>query len=128
LRRSGTKRRKAIGIPFDDIVQKLDNDFFAGRWARATDRQRVLLAVIANLPHCENEFTVQEVVELSQQTLKKPFGSSHVSQMFGSLCDAGLIFKNRHGKYSFAVPLMDRFIKRHEQNKFVERTRPLFSE
>ncbi len=126
FRRSGANKRKRIGIPFDDIVQKLDNDFFAGLWARATDRQRVLLAVIAGLPNCEKEFTVQEVVERSQQTLKKLFSSSHVSQMFGSLCDAGLVFKNRHGKYSFAVPLMDRFIKRHEQNKIVERPLPLF--
>ncbi len=126
LRRTGDAKKKRIGIPFDDIVQKLDNDFFAGRWARATDRQRDLLAVIAGLSNCEKEFTVQEVVERSQQMLKKPFGSSHVSQMFGSLCDAGLVFKNRHGKYSFAVPLLDRFIKRHEKNKTVERTLPLF--
>jgi hypothetical protein len=35
--------KRRIIIPFDTIVQKLDTDFFSGRWARATDRQRELL-------------------------------------------------------------------------------------
>src|SRR5439155_24579416 len=36
-------------VPIPDITRKLDNNFFAGRWARATDRQRELLTVVANL-------------------------------------------------------------------------------
>jgi hypothetical protein len=28
------------------------------------------------------------------------------------LANAGLLYKNRHGKYSFAVPLMSGFIQR----------------
>lgn len=103
---------KSYPIPFDEIVRKLDNDFFAGRWARATDRQRQILAVIANLPGCDGEFAVQEVVEQSRGQLESPFSPSHTSQMLAKLCDVGLIYKNRHGKYSFAVPLFDRFIKR----------------
>jgi hypothetical protein len=35
--------------------------------------------------------------------------------MLGSLCAAGLVYKNRFGKYSFAVPLFDRFILRQAQ-------------
>jgi len=31
-------------IPSDAILRKLDTDFFAGRWAKATDRQRDLMA------------------------------------------------------------------------------------
>ena len=31
----GMKQRRAISVPFDEIVRKLDNDFFAGRWSRA---------------------------------------------------------------------------------------------
>ena len=113
----GMKQRRAISVPFDEIVRKLDNDFFAGRWSRATDRQRDLMAIIAELPNCDNEFTVQEVVEKSREgTRDKPFSSSHASQMIGSLCEAGLVFKNRHGKYSFAVPLLDRFIKRFKES------------
>lgn len=98
-------------VPLDGITMKLDSDFFAGRWARATDRQRELLWAIATLGKPDEEFTVQEVVEASKQ-LDKPFTSSHVNQMLTGLSGAGLIYKNRFGKYSFAVPLFDRFILR----------------
>ncbi len=101
-------------VPLDAITLKLDSDFFAGRWARATDRQRDLLWAIATLGRPDDEFTVQEVVEASKG-LDKPFTSSHVNQMLVSLCGAGLIYKNRFGKYSFAVPLFDRFILRQAQ-------------
>jgi hypothetical protein len=102
-------------VRIEDIVRKLDNDFFAGRWARTTDRQRELLSVIAHLDTCDEEFTVQEIVAKSKQTGTKPFRASHVSQMLGALFDAGLVYRNRHGKYSFAVPLLGRFILRQQQ-------------
>ena len=105
-------------VPADEIIRKLDSDFFAGRWARATDRQRELLSVAARLENSGEEFTVQEIVERSKQELKNPFSGSHANQMLSSLRNAGLIYKNRHGKYSFAVPLLDRFIIRQlEQNQ-----------
>jgi len=100
-------------IPIREIIRKLDVDFFAGRWARATDRQRDLLNIIARLPNCDSEFTVQEVVtHEANQSMERPFSSSHVNQMLVSLSDAGLTYKNRHGKYSFAVPLLGEFIRR----------------
>ncbi len=101
-------------VPIQEIVNKLDSDFFAGRWARATDRQRELLRVIATLDGCEGEFTTQDVVRASKITLDKPFGSSHANQMLTALCANGLLYKNRHGKYSFAVPLLGDFIMRQE--------------
>jgi hypothetical protein len=99
-------------VPVQAIVRKLDSDFFSGRWARATDRQRDLLTIAARLPHADAEFTVQEIVEKSSDALKKPFSASHVNQMLGSLAEAGLVYKNRHGKYLFAVPLLGQFILR----------------
>lgn len=99
-------------VPMQAIVQKLDTDFFSGRWAKATDRQRELLDIIARLPNSDSEFTVQELVELSNKSLSKPFGRSHANQMLVSLASAGLVYKNRHGKYSFAVPLLGKFILR----------------
>ena len=105
-------------VPIDDIVRKLDADFFAGRWARATDRQRELLTVIAHLDNCDSEFSIQEIVEKSKELLEKPFSPSHISQMLVTLSDAGLIYKNRHGKYLFAVPLLGRFILR--QNSAIQ--------
>ncbi len=99
-------------VPMEGIIQKLDTDFFAGRWARATDRQRQLLWCIAHLDDPEAEFTVQEVVEKTAVMLVKGFSGSHANQMLASLSKAGLIYKNRWGKYSLAVPLFDRFILR----------------
>lgn len=99
-------------VPMDSIIRKLDSDFFAGRWARATDRQRDLLGVIARLPTSDDEFTVQELVDASAKWLNKPFSSSHANQMLAALGKAGLVYKNRHGRYSFAVPLFGEYVLR----------------
>lgn len=99
-------------VPVTEITRKLDTDFFSGRWSRATDRQRELLVVVAQLKNAAREFSVQEIAEASEAMLKKPFSPSHISQMLSALTDAGLIYKNRYGKYSLAVPLLDRFILR----------------
>lgn len=101
-----------IAVPVAEITRKLDTDFFSGRWSRATDRQRELLVVVAKLKNASKEFSVQDIAEASKKTSSKPFGSSHINQMLSTLADAGLIYKNRHGKYSLAVPLLDRFILR----------------
>ena len=104
-------------VPVDEITRKLDTDFFAGRWAKATDRQRELLNAIAQLANHDGEFSVQEVVEAAKSVAsQKPFGSSQVNQLLAKLGDVGLIFKNRHGKYSFAVPLLRQFIRRQASN------------
>jgi hypothetical protein len=99
-------------VPIEAIQVKLDTDFFAGRWARATDRQRQLLWVIASLDREDEEFTIQDIVERCKETLPKPFSPSHANQMLVSLGEQGLIYKNRFGKYSFAVPLLGKFILR----------------
>lgn len=102
-------------VPIDAIQQKLDADFFAGRWARITDRQKELLTVVAHLDEPDEEFTIQELVEKSKELLSKSFSSSHANQMLASLTERGMIYKNRVGKYSFAVPLLGRFIRRIDQ-------------
>ena len=99
-------------IPQDAITRKLDSDFFAGRWARSTDRQREMLYVISMLENCDGEFSVQEIVETSIRVLDKGFSNSHTNQMLATLTNGGLVYKNRHGKYSFAVPLMSEFVRR----------------
>ena len=99
-------------VPVRDIIRKLDSDFFHGRWARTTDRQRELLQVVSMLDNADLEFTVQGVVASSQDTLRKAFTPSHVSQMLSALAQSGLVYKNRHGKYSLAVPLLAQFIQR----------------
>ena len=99
-------------VPIAEITTKLDSDFFAGRWSRVTDRQRDLLHVVSRLDDPEAEFTVQEIVELSRKLLVKGFSPSHASQILAALINSGVVFKNRHGKYSFAVPLLGDFIRR----------------
>ena len=54
----------------------------------------------------DDEFTVQDVVEQSRKELDKPLSASHLPQM---------LVKNRHGKYSFAVPLFGQFVLRQMQ-------------
>jgi hypothetical protein len=107
-----TKGDLTTSVPVDAIQHKLDTDFFAGRWANITDRQRELLWAIANLDHPDEEFTIQELVEEGRRLLAKTFSPSHANQMLASLAERGMIYKTRQGKYSFAVPLLGRFILR----------------
>ena len=106
------KANQKLSIPINEISRKLDTDFFAGRWAKATDRQRDLLVIVARLENCDSEFTVQEVVEESKKDADRRFSASTVNQMLSSLCDVGLIFKSRYGKYALGVPLLGKFILR----------------
>lgn len=103
---------KAPSVPITEIIRKLDTDFFAGRWARVTDRQQEFLYVIANLDSSDREFTVQEILSKSDELIEKPFGRSHINQLLTSLIGTGLIYRDRHGKYLFAVPLFRAFILR----------------
>ncbi|MGR3913090.1 MAG: ATP-binding protein [Gammaproteobacteria bacterium] len=93
------------------IFKKLDADFFEGRWAKLTDRQRDLLRIIAFLENSNAEFTVQEIVNASKGS-GDAFGGSHVNQMLTSLYEKGMVFKTRHGKYVLVVPLLDEYIRR----------------
>jgi hypothetical protein len=99
-------------VPVEAIQRKLDADFFAGRWAKITDRQRELLWVVANLDRPDEEFTIQELVVKAKQLLTKAFSPSHANQMLAGLAERGMIYKNRFGRYAFAVPLLGRFILR----------------
>jgi len=105
---------KELVFQFDGIVRKLDTDFFSGRWNKTTDRQRELLRVVSVLPNCDEEFTVQEIVDMSVKLPGKAFSNSHVNQLLKQLTDAGLVYKTRFGNYSFAVPLLGQFISRLE--------------
>lgn len=101
-----------MSVPMDAIVRKLDSDFFAGRWESVTDRQRELLHCIAQLDRADEEFTIQEIVDISKKCDGKAFTAGDVSQMLPRLIEKGLIYKNRLGRYCFAVPLFSGFIKR----------------
>ena len=103
---------EAPSVMMQEITAKLDLDFFAPRWNRATDRQQVFMQVIASLKDANSEFTVPEITSASRKLLTRPFNPSHAIQMLGHLVEKGLIYRNRRGTYCFAVPLLASFIAR----------------
>lgn len=106
------KAGDSLGVPEDEILRKLDQRFFSARWDNASDRQREFMSVVARLPHSHGEFKVSDVVDMSKQHLDKPFNNSNAQMMLQTLTENDFIFRNRRGRYSFAVPLLDRFILR----------------
>jgi hypothetical protein len=112
LAKIGTKQ--VPSVPTNEIIRKLDHNFFQSRWNRATDRQKELLMVVATLPNCDAEFSVADVVSASKTTLAmgKHFKPSNANIMLGALVDHELVYKNRYGRYMLAVPLLSQFILR----------------
>jgi hypothetical protein len=98
-----------------DIIRKLDVDFYSGRWSRVTDRQRELLSVIAKLPTANEEFAVKDIAAKSlEMSPTRSFKPAYINNSLVKLIEAGLIYKNRRSKYSFAVPLLADYINRQE--------------
>lgn len=104
-----------VSVPEEEILRKLDQRFFSGRWDNASDRQREFMSVVAALDQSGGEFTVPEVVTKSKDVLSKPFNNNNAQMMLKTLIENDFIFRNRRGKYSFAVPLLDRFIQRQQR-------------
>ena len=103
-----------LSVPMEAIMRKLDGDFFSGRWAKATEREKELLQIIALAKL--NKFRVSQVVELSKKSSYKAFTRPQISAMFKRLIKVSLIYRNIDGDYSFAIPLLDGFIRRfHER-------------
>ena len=106
------------GVSPEAILKKLDSDFFSARWDRVSDNQRTFLSVVAQLPNCEDEFSVTEIIRASSETLDKAYSSSSVTQYLQRLADRGLIYRSSNGKYRFAVPLLSRFIRRQLRDEY----------
>ena len=87
-------------------------DAEGGAALATSDRQRDLLSVVSRLDDPGSEFSVQEIVELARQLPVKGFSPSHASQILAALINSGIVFRNRRGKYFFAVPLLGDFIRR----------------
>jgi Fe2+ or Zn2+ uptake regulation protein len=69
------------------------------------------MRIVARLDTAESEFTAQEVLEKSQE-MGENFSASSITQMLNKLADQELVYKNRHGIYSLAVPKLSGFINR----------------
>jgi hypothetical protein len=103
-------------IPIGAIIHKLDEDFFSGRWVRATERQQDLLRIIAKLS--KEEFTPKDITDSAHNSGKKVFRQvAQVIKMLGDLTERGLIYKNKRGVYSLAVPMLGDYIRRNFCNQ-----------
>jgi len=112
-------QQQAVGIkePFvsmAEIIGQLDIDFYSARWNMITERQKDLLTIIAQLPTANEEFTVQDIAGLAKAAGIPSFTPSYINQYLNKLKDQGLVYKNSHGRYSFAVPMLADYINRRE--------------
>ncbi len=97
-----------VVVAVSEIVKKLDTDFYSPRWSRLTEGQRDFLKFIASLPNSNSSFTSQDITSKT-----KSFGTpGNVSQRLKQLIEKGLLYKENHGVYSFAVPMLADFINR----------------
>ena len=108
-------------ISIHEIIAKLDTDFYSGRWSRITDKQRDLCRIIAKLDTANDEFAVQDIFAKAKEMNFNNFSASYINQYLTKFILLGLIFKNRHGKYSFAVPLLADYIKREEEEDTLQK-------
>ena len=106
---------KSPGVPLSAIMEKLDNNFFYGRWAKTTEREKELMIIIAQAKLAE--FTPTQVVRLSEQSQFKKFSIAQLTSYLKGLIDEGLIYKDKRGSYSFAVPLLGGYIMRTYNEK-----------
>lgn len=103
-------------VHFDEIVRKLDEDFYHARWYNLTDRQRDFLHIVALLPNANEEFTANDILEhQGNVTGVRKFKQNHVAQMFAALASVDVLYKKRYAKYGFAVPLLGDYIKRQKR-------------
>jgi hypothetical protein len=118
----GRDSSSTLSAVVDAVILRMDADFFGGRWNKLPDRQRDLLFSIASLQRSDEEFTISEIVAASRRpeaarVIKKPFRANDVSQMLPRLIESGLIYRDRHGKYLFAVPLFGAYVRRQYEGQ-----------
>jgi AAA ATPase domain len=100
-----------LTFSMDEIIKKLDNDFYSGRWNTLTDGQKDLLRLVAAIPGCDGEFTILQIDEVLKKAGKEKDKSS-INKSLKLLADRGMVYKDKHGKYCLAVPMLTGFIKR----------------
>jgi len=101
-------------FPSPDVMDRLDAGLFAARWNKTTDKQRRFLKLIANRGSGRpKEFSAIEIASLSSENGE--FDGSQANQILLALCEKGLIYRTRHGRYAFTVPMSEAMILRRIQ-------------
>ena len=100
--------KKKIGlIEFNEmyplILKELDGSFFSGRFNRASDGEQKILFEMAKLA---------PEIRFSELREKTKIDKNYLNQIMISLIEKGLIFRIGRGKYSFTLPLFEKFLLR----------------
>lgn len=100
--------KKKIGlIEFNEmyplILKELDGSFFSGRFSRASDSEQKILFEMAKLA---------PEIRFSELREKTKIDKNYLNQIMISLIEKGLIFRIGRGKYSFTLPLFEKFLLR----------------
>ncbi len=98
-------------FPSADVMDRLDSGLFAARWNKTTDKQRRWLKLIARRNRAQfSDFSAQEILESNEDA--EGFDNSQANQMMLALCERGLLYRTRHGRYAFTVPMSEAMILR----------------
>jgi hypothetical protein len=104
----------AAQFPSAATLDRLDAGLFAARWNRTSDRQREFLGLIASRPNGRSvDFSAIEI--LGQRGASGDFGAATANQMLLALSERGLVYRTRHGRYAFTVPMSEVMILRRLQ-------------
>jgi hypothetical protein len=103
----------ADSFPSDEVFERLDSGLFAARWSKTTDKQREFLRVLANRgPAHPIDFSAQDAATLSQGE----WTNAQANQMMQTLSERGILYRTRHGRYTFTVPMSEAMILRRLRN------------
>ncbi len=115
LRNGGVLHEK--DFPSVDVLDRLDAGLFAARWNKTSDKQRNVLRLIAKRPQTDTiDFSAQELATLSDGH-EGGLSNAQASQMLQALCERGLLYRTRHGRYAFTVPMSEVMILRRSKSE-----------
>ena len=90
------------------LLRELDNSFFAGRFARASDSERNILIAMSRISGVSTTAKIHQ--EIKNTKLKMTYDSLRMS--LKRLEEKNLIYKKGRGIYDFTLPLFGKFILR----------------
>lgn len=99
-------------FPDPACMERLDAGLFAARWNKTTDRQREFLRLIASRGE-SLDFSAQEISARSASDAQMT--NAQCSQALQALVDRGILYRTRHGRYAFTVPMSEAMILRRMQ-------------
>ena len=92
-------------FPSDDALARLDAGLFGARWNKTSEAQRDFLKVLATRPTEDaTDFSANDIAKISL------FTNSQASTMLHALAERGLVYRSRHGRYAFTVPMSESMI------------------